>query len=48
MGGTVVTDGPAEQILDDEALLLAHGRERPCRSERGPGGQGLGPLGRTS
>jgi len=47
-GGTVVADGPADQILDDEVLLLAHGLERPCRSERGHGGQGLGPLGRTS
>jgi cobalt/nickel transport system ATP-binding protein len=47
-GGFVVADGPSDEILDDEELLLAHGLERPCRSERGPRGQGLGPLGRTS
>ncbi len=30
-GGRVVADGPTDDILADEALLLAHGLERPCR-----------------
>ena len=28
-GGRVVADGPTVQILDDEALMRAHGLERP-------------------
>jgi cobalt/nickel transport system ATP-binding protein len=28
-GGKVVADGPARDILNDEALMLAHGLERP-------------------
>lgn len=28
-GGTVVADGPARDILNDEALMAAHGLERP-------------------
>jgi cobalt/nickel transport system ATP-binding protein len=28
-GGKVVADGPAREILKDEALMLAHGLERP-------------------
>ena len=28
-GGKVVADGPTRDILDDEALMLAHGLERP-------------------
>ena len=28
-GGRVVADGPTVQLLDDEALMLAHGLERP-------------------
>jgi cobalt/nickel transport system ATP-binding protein len=28
-GGRVVVDGPAVQLLNDEALMLAHGLERP-------------------
>ncbi len=28
-GGRVVADGPTEEILGDEALMLAHGLERP-------------------
>lgn len=28
-GGRVVADGPARDILNDEALMLAHGLERP-------------------
>ena len=28
-GGTVVADGPTTEILNDEALMLAHGLERP-------------------
>ncbi|HMP84718.1 MAG TPA: cobalt ABC transporter ATP-binding protein, partial [Verrucomicrobiota bacterium] len=27
--GVVVADGPTHQLLDDEALMLAHGLERP-------------------
>jgi cobalt transport protein ATP-binding subunit len=30
-GGTVIADGPTAEVLDDEALLLAHGLERPRR-----------------
>ncbi len=29
--GAVVADGPTAELLDDEALLEAHGLERPCR-----------------
>ena len=29
--GEVVADGASADILEDEALLLAHGLERPCR-----------------
>jgi len=29
--GKVVADGPARELLDDEALMLAHGLERPHR-----------------
>jgi energy-coupling factor transporter ATP-binding protein EcfA2 len=28
--GEIVADGPASELLEDEALLLAHGLERPC------------------
>ena len=28
-GGRIVADGPTRQLLDDEALMLAHGLERP-------------------
>ena len=28
-GGKVVADGPTMDILNDEALMLAHGLERP-------------------
>ncbi len=28
-GGKVVADGPARELLNDEALMLAHGLERP-------------------
>jgi cobalt/nickel transport system ATP-binding protein len=28
-GGAVVADGPARDVLNDEALMLAHGLERP-------------------
>ena len=28
-GGRIVADGPAREILNDEALMLAHGLERP-------------------
>lgn len=28
-GGEVVADGPARELLNDEALMLAHGLERP-------------------
>lgn len=28
-GGTIVADGPTETILGDEALMLAHGLEKP-------------------
>jgi len=28
-GGAVVADGPARDILNDEALMVAHGLERP-------------------
>ncbi|MEI7948499.1 MAG: ABC transporter ATP-binding protein [bacterium] len=28
-GGRVVADGPARELLNDEALMLAHGLERP-------------------
>lgn len=28
-GGRVVADGPTRQVLNDEALMLAHGLERP-------------------
>ena len=28
-GGRIVADGPTAQVLDDEALMLAHGLERP-------------------
>lgn len=28
-GGRIVADGPTLQLLDDEALMLAHGLERP-------------------
>ena len=28
-GGKVVTDGPTRDILNDEALMIAHGLERP-------------------
>lgn len=28
-GGTVVAEGPTRQVLSDEALMLAHGLERP-------------------
>ena len=28
-GGRVVADGPTAELLDDEALMLAHGLERP-------------------
>lgn len=28
-GGTIVADGPTREILNDEALMLAHGLERP-------------------
>jgi cobalt/nickel transport system ATP-binding protein len=28
-GGRVVADGPTFELLDDEALMLAHGLERP-------------------
>ena len=28
-GGVVVADGPPGALLDDEALMLAHGLERP-------------------
>jgi cobalt/nickel transport system ATP-binding protein len=28
-GGRVVAEGPARDVLDDEALMLAHGLERP-------------------
>jgi len=28
-GGRIVADGPTQQLLDDEALMLAHGLERP-------------------
>jgi cobalt/nickel transport system ATP-binding protein len=28
-GGCVVADGPTQQLLNDEALMLAHGLERP-------------------
>jgi len=28
-GGRVVADGPTLDLLDDEALMLAHGLERP-------------------
>ena len=27
--GSVVADGPAIELLDDEALMIAHGLERP-------------------
>ena len=46
-GGTVVADGSTAAILDDEALLLAHGLERPCLSATSAD-QGRGPRGRTS
>jgi ABC-type branched-subunit amino acid transport system ATPase component len=29
--GEVVADGRSADILEDEALLLAHGLEKPCR-----------------
>lgn len=29
--GVVVGDAPTAELLDDEALLMAHGLERPCR-----------------
>lgn len=29
--GVVVADGPSEELLADDALLDAHGLERPCR-----------------
>ena len=29
--GSVVADGPSAELLDDEALLEAHGLEKPCR-----------------
>ena len=29
--GQIVADGPSAEILEDEALLLAHGLEAPCR-----------------
>jgi cobalt/nickel transport system ATP-binding protein len=28
-GGTIITQGPTVAILSDEALMLAHGLERP-------------------
>ena len=28
-GGRIVADGPTAELLDDEALMLAHGLERP-------------------
>lgn len=28
-GGCIVADGPTHELLDDEALMLAHGLERP-------------------
>jgi len=32
--GRVVADGPTEALFDDEALLLAHGLERPLSRQR--------------
>ncbi len=29
--GRVVADGPTAALLEDDALLEAHGLERPCR-----------------
>jgi cobalt/nickel transport system ATP-binding protein len=29
--GRVVADGPTATLLEDDALLEAHGLERPCR-----------------
>ena len=29
--GVVIADGPSAELLEDEALLEAHGLERPCR-----------------
>ncbi|RME71289.1 MAG: ABC transporter ATP-binding protein [Planctomycetota bacterium] len=36
-GGQVVADGPAREVLGDEALMLAHGLERPHSLTPHPG-----------